>query len=69
MTYTGESGRYYPTLGLAPEPGSTYEIAADPADTRWTAVPVTSPTPKKTTTTTAPADPAPVTEPAPTKGA
>lgn len=35
LTYTGDTGRYYPRLGLAPEPGQTYDLDADPADGRW----------------------------------
>lgn len=37
LTYTGDSGRYYPRLGLAPEPGKSYDLEADPADGRWDA--------------------------------
>lgn len=35
-TYTGDEGRYYPTLGLTPDPGGLYELAANPGDGRWT---------------------------------
>lgn len=35
-TYTGDEGRYYPSLGLAPEPGQDYELDRNPADGRWT---------------------------------
>lgn len=37
LTYTGDEGRYYPTLGLAPEPGETYDLPADPGDGYWDA--------------------------------
>lgn len=36
FTYAGEPGRYYPTLGLAPEPDATYELEAAP-DARFVA--------------------------------
>lgn len=35
LTYTGDPGRYYPRLGLTPEPGQTYTLTDDPADGRW----------------------------------
>jgi hypothetical protein len=34
-TYTGEPGRYYPRLGLRPEPGAAYELAANPDPARF----------------------------------
>ncbi|HWU23263.1 MAG TPA: hypothetical protein VN088_17120 [Nocardioides sp.] len=37
FTYTGDEGRYYPTLGLAPVPGETYDLPKDPGDGRWDA--------------------------------
>lgn len=36
-TYTGEDGRYYPTLGLTPEAGTSYDLDEDPGDGRWEA--------------------------------
>ncbi|MFI6117477.1 hypothetical protein [Kitasatospora sp. NPDC051164] len=33
--YQGDGGRYYPSLSLAPTPGTTYELDADPGDGRW----------------------------------
>ncbi|EST24387.1 hypothetical protein [Streptomyces roseochromogenus] len=72
-TYTGDEGRYYPRLGLTPEPGAAYELEKNPGDGRWTppdpepeppaaeaAPPVAaSPAPTKTSkrTTTTPAAP------------
>jgi hypothetical protein len=43
LKYTGDAGRYYPTLGITPIPGDVYELESDPADGRWaeTAEPVT----------------------------
>ncbi|MGW1892144.1 hypothetical protein ACWCP6_18070 [Streptomyces sp. NPDC002004] len=38
LTYTGDEGRYYPTLGLAPEPGESYDLPKDPGDGYWDAV-------------------------------
>ena len=38
--YTGDEGRYYPRLGLTPEPGQSYDLDEDPADGRWKAAPV-----------------------------
>ncbi|MEU8906507.1 hypothetical protein [Streptomyces mirabilis] len=35
LTYTGDEGRYYPTLGLAPQPGETYDLPNDPGDGCW----------------------------------
>lgn len=35
LTYTGDVGRYYPTLALHPTPGETYDLEADPGDGRW----------------------------------
>ncbi|MFC1410509.1 hypothetical protein ACEZCY_14720 [Streptacidiphilus sp. N1-12] len=35
-TYTGDEGRYYPTLGLTPEPGDVLELDRNPGDGRWT---------------------------------
>lgn len=35
-TYTGDEGRYYPTLALTPEPGQAYQLDRNPADGRWT---------------------------------
>lgn len=35
-TYTGDEGRYYPRLGLTPEPGNAYELEKNPGDGRWT---------------------------------
>lgn len=35
-TYTGDEGRYYTTLALAPEPGSEYDLDRNPGDGRWT---------------------------------
>jgi len=40
FTYTGDEGRYYPRLGLTPEPGQTYDLDEDPADGRWEAAAV-----------------------------
>jgi hypothetical protein len=37
LTYTGDEGRYYPTLGLAPQPGETYDLPGDPGDGCWDA--------------------------------
>lgn len=37
LTYTGDEGRYYPTLGLAPQPGETYDLPDDPGDGCWDA--------------------------------
>jgi len=37
LTYTGDAGRYYPTLALHPVPGETYDLPADPGDGRWEA--------------------------------
>jgi hypothetical protein len=34
-TYTGDPGRYYPRLGLSPEPGGSYELDANPGDGRF----------------------------------
>jgi hypothetical protein len=34
-TYTGDEGRYYPSLGLAPEPGQEYELDRNPGDGRF----------------------------------
>jgi hypothetical protein len=76
FTYTGDQGRYYPTLGLAPETGQAYELTADPGDGRWqgevsptvepaplpTGLP---PTPPSILTTLAVPVPEPTTEPAP----
>lgn len=36
-TYTGDPGRYYPSLGLEPEPGKEYDLDTDPKDGRWAA--------------------------------
>ncbi|MET8624537.1 hypothetical protein ABZW30_12400 [Kitasatospora sp. NPDC004669] len=36
LTYQGEEGRYYPSLALTPNPGTTYDLDADPCDGRWT---------------------------------
>lgn len=38
--YTGDEGRYYPRLGLTPEPGQSYDLEEDPGDGRWQAAPV-----------------------------
>lgn len=35
-TYNGEEGRYYPTLGLTPEPGKRYSLEQNPGDGDWT---------------------------------
>ncbi|AEW94596.1 MULTISPECIES: hypothetical protein [Streptomycetaceae] len=40
FTYTGDEGRYYPRLGLTPEPGRAYDLEEDPDDGRWQAAPV-----------------------------
>lgn len=37
--YTGDQGRYYPRLGLTPEPGQSYDLEEDPGDGRWEAAP------------------------------
>lgn len=37
LTYTGDEGRYYPALGLAPTPGETYELPRNPGDGNWDA--------------------------------
>lgn len=50
FTYTGDEGRYYPTLGLTPEPGQAYELDGDPGDGRWTPVDTATPTSKAKTT-------------------
>lgn len=34
-TYRGDAGRYYPQLGLTPEPGETYELERNPGDGLW----------------------------------
>jgi hypothetical protein len=34
-TYEGDEGRYYSTLGLEPEPGSSHELERNPGDGRW----------------------------------
>lgn len=34
-TYTGEPGRYYPTLAVTPVPGETYPLERKPRDGRW----------------------------------
>jgi hypothetical protein len=34
-TYTGDPGRYYPTLGVEGVPGETAELDDDPGDGRW----------------------------------
>jgi hypothetical protein len=36
FVYTGEAGRYYPSLGLAPVPDQVYDLDAAP-DGRWKA--------------------------------
>lgn len=36
-TYTGDEGRYYPALGITPEPGRAYELPAIPDDGKWAA--------------------------------
>lgn len=46
FTYTGDPDRYYPRLGLTPEPGKSYDLDADPADGRWEAAPVKTTTKK-----------------------
>ncbi|MET8627932.1 hypothetical protein ABZW30_30035 [Kitasatospora sp. NPDC004669] len=49
-TYTGpDDGRYYPTLGVAPTPGQSYDLDVDPGDGAWT------PAPPPAATKTAPA--------------
>lgn len=35
-TYTGDPGRYYPTLGLKPEPDGQYELKRNPDPDRFT---------------------------------
>lgn len=35
-TYGGDPERYYPALGLTPEPGESYELDRNPGDGRWT---------------------------------
>jgi hypothetical protein len=44
-TYTGEEGRYYPTLGITPEPGSRHQLDHNPGDGDWTP-PDPEPTPE-----------------------
>lgn len=44
-TYNGEEGRYYPTLGLTPEPGKRYSLEQNPGDGDWTP-PDPEPTPE-----------------------
>ena len=44
-TYNGDKGRYYPTLGLTPEPGKRYSLERNPGDGDWTP-PDTEPTPE-----------------------
>lgn len=53
FTYVGESGRYYPDLKLAPNPGDIADLSACPDDGRWI------PTPAVQETPAAPAAPAP----------
>ncbi|GAA2137765.1 hypothetical protein GCM10009760_18520 [Kitasatospora kazusensis] len=55
--YTGpDDGRYYPTLGITPEPGGTYELAADPGDGAWTPAPTPPAARARAAATTATAD-------------
>lgn len=34
-TYTGDEDRYYPTLGLTPVPGESYDLDRNPGDGRF----------------------------------
>jgi hypothetical protein len=34
-SYTGDDSRYYPTLGLEAEPGSSADFTDPPEDGRW----------------------------------
>jgi hypothetical protein len=56
LTYIGEPDRVYPSLGLAPTPGESYDVAEDPQDGRWGAV---STTPAPTPPAPAPVAPTP----------
>lgn len=48
LTYTGDPGRYYPSLGLEPEPDKAYDLDTDPGDGRWAAPkPAAKPTANK----------------------
>jgi hypothetical protein len=64
LTYIGEPDRVYPSLGLTPTPGESYDVAEDPQDGRWGAVsapgapaptpaPAAAPTPAPTPSVTA----------------
>lgn len=35
LKYIGGAGRYYPTLGITPVPGDSYELDHDPDDGNW----------------------------------
>ena len=50
LTYAGEPGRVYPSLGLEPVPGESYDVAVDPEDGRWTAASSPTFTPKPSVT-------------------
>lgn len=39
LYYVGDAGRYYPTLGLEPVNGQSYDLGADPGDGRWSTSP------------------------------
>lgn len=42
-TYSGESDRYYPSLGLNATPGLVVELPELPADGRWSETPGAAP--------------------------
>lgn len=61
LTYAGDPGRYYPTLGITPVPGQEYDLAAHPRDGLWLPEPEPDPEPEpadqpepESTTTPAP---------------
>jgi hypothetical protein len=43
-TYTGDAGRYYPTIGVHALSGLVVELAEMPADGRWDETPNATPT-------------------------
>ena len=66
LTYIGEPDRVFPSLGLEPTPGESYDVAEDPQDGRWRAA-GTAPAPAPTTAPTpASAAPTPSVTPEPT---
>lgn len=60
LTYIGEPDRAYPSLGLEPVPGQSYDVEADPEDGRW------STSAAKPFAFSAPAEPTPSVTPEPT---